>query len=62
MKVETQSQYILERREYLTQLNEKHRVENLERLKNQQEKMLLEKIRDRQQIENDKGRYIDIKV
>jgi len=62
MKVETQSQYILERREYLTRLNEKHRVENLERLKNQQEKMLLEKIRDRQQIENDKGRYIDIKV
>ena len=62
MKIQSQSQYILERREYLTRLNEKHRVENIERLKNQQEKMLLEKVRDKQRIENDKGRYIDIYV
>lgn len=62
MKIQSQSQYILERREYLTRLNEKHRVENIERLKNQQEKMLLEKVRDKQRIDNDKGRYIDIKV
>lgn len=62
MKIQSQSQYILERREYLTRLNEKHRVENIERLKNQQEKMLLENVRDKQRIENDKGRYIDIYV
>ena len=54
--------YIFERRVWLEKLKEETRVENAERLKNQQEKNLLEQIRDKQRIDNDKGRYIDIKV
>ena len=55
-------QYIFERRVWLEKLKEETRVENAERLKNQQEKNLLEQVRDKQRIDNDKGRYIDIKV
>lgn len=55
-------QYIFERRIWLEKLKEETRVENVERLKNQQEKNLLEQVRDKQRIDNDKGRYIDIKV
>ena len=57
-----QEQYIFERRVWLEKLKEETRVENAERLKNQQEKNLLEQVRDKQRIDNDKGRYIDIKV
>lgn len=57
-----QEQYIFERRVWLEKLNEQTCIENAERLKKQQEKNLLEQIRDRQRIDNDKGRYIDIKV
>ena len=55
-------QYIFERRAWLEKLKEETRVENVERLKKQQEKNLLEQVRDKQRIDNDKGRYIDIKV
>lgn len=57
-----QEKYIFERRVWLEKLKEETRVENAERLKNQQEKNLLEQVRDKQRIDNDKGRYIDIKV
>lgn len=57
-----QEQYIFERRVWLEKLKEETRVENVERLKKQQEKNLLEQVRDKQRIDNDKGRYIDIKV
>jgi hypothetical protein len=54
-----QEQYIFDRREYLTKLKEKQRVDRVERLEDQTEKMAQERIRDKQRIENDKGRYID---
>ncbi len=57
-----QEQYIFERRVWLEKLKEETRIEDAEKLKKQQEKNLLEQIRDRQRIDNDKGRYIDIKV
>lgn len=55
-----QEQYIFDRREYLIKLKEKQRVDRVERLEDQTEKMALERIRDKQRIENDKGRYVDI--
>lgn len=57
-----QEKYIFERRVWLEKLKEQTRVENVETIKKQQEKNLLEQVRDKQRIENDKGRYIDIKV
>lgn len=51
--------YIFEHRIWLEKLKEETRVENVERLKKQQEKNLLEQVRDKQRIDNDKGRYID---
>ena len=57
-----QEQYIFERRVWLEKMKEKTRVENAERTKNDREKILQENIRDKQRIDNDKGRYIDIKV
>lgn len=57
-----QEQYIFERRVWLEKMKEKTRVENAERIKNDREKILQENIRDKQRIDNDKGRYIDIKV
>ena len=62
MKIQNQAEYVIERRIWLEKLKEQTRVENAERLKNQQEKNLLEQVRDKQRIDNDKGRYIDIKV
>ncbi len=57
-----QEKYIFERRIWLEKLNEQTRIEDAERLKKQQEKNLLEQVRDKQRIDNDKGRYIDIEV
>ena len=55
-----QQQYIYDRRIYLNRLVEKRRVDNIERIKDQTEKMAQEKIRDKQKIENGKGRYVDV--
>jgi len=41
-------------------LVEKRRVDNIERIKDQTEKMAQERIRDKQKIENGKGRYVDV--
>ena len=59
MKIQNQTEYVIERRIWLEKLKEETRVENVERLKKQQEKNLLEQVRDKQRIDNDKGRYID---
>lgn len=55
-----QQQYIYDRRIYLNRLVEKRRVDNIERIKDQTEKMAQERIRDKQKIENGKGRYVDV--
>ena len=57
-----QEQYIFDRREYLLKLKEKQIYDRIERIQDQTEKMAQEKIRDKQRIENDKGRYIDIRA
>jgi hypothetical protein len=41
-------------------LKEKQISDRVERLEDQTEKMAQERIRDKQRIENDKGRYVDI--
>ena len=55
-----QQQYIYDRRIYLNRLVENRRVDNIERIKDQTEKMAQERIRDKQKIENGKGRYVDV--
>jgi hypothetical protein len=55
-----QDQYIFDRREYLLKLKEKQIYDRIERIQDQTEKMAQERIRDKQRIENDKGRYVDI--
>ena len=59
MKIQNQTQYVIERRIWLEKIKEQTRVENAERIKNDREKILQENIRDKQRIDNDKGRYID---
>ena len=55
-----QQQYIYDRRIYLNRLVENRRVDNIERIKDKTEKMAQERIRDKQKIENGKGRYVDV--
>lgn len=57
-----QEQYIFDRREYLLKLKEKQIYDRIERIQDQTEKMAEERVRDKQRIENDKGRYVDIKA
>ena len=59
MKIQNQTQYVIERRIWLEKIKEQTRVENAEGIKNDREKILQEHIRDKQRIDNDKGRYID---